>query len=702
MAWTKRTFNDNAGPEALDAEFFNSFQDSIISTQETVDTRTVSVESVGVTTGGSATTNTTNLLSAVGSYPNYVFRFSRGSYPLDNSGTAEGGITLSNMSGGLVFSGGSKLVFQTQNKSGIIISNGLKGLFLDGFRSEYAVTHTARDNTNHSGPLKIYSADEIKLFNTHIVGSASPGVYISNSYRPVVKNTQILDTWADGLHFTNCAHPYSENLYCNTVGDDGLAFEKISGAASTVEGGVGIGTVVINTQTSGIKVYGQSNVMVSNFFVRGTNNSGVGVEHNASFGTAPINGFVKFMNGRVENTGSYQRSGGFSYFNNGHGAYIYHLPGGSNRCDVSIENVEFVNPRENSVFGQADFGTLTLRNVRGEGGANTSLANGDFYGGGTQINYPGVVINDHDLSELPGWGLALYDCDTARIKNAHVHNVCKTATDKRGISFNAYSKPMLVQGSGFSVSDSQATPTSHNIQAGFASSFYVRGDIGEVHFRTDNALPNSPWSNTTELKANRKYVQGTQTSWQSAAPISGNWVVGDFVEHSAPGVGSPRGWICTASGAPGTWQPLGGVGQQLIVLGSDVANSANNTYADVTGLSFAVLSGVSYRFRARIIYDAAAATTGSRWAVNGPTATRLAYQVTLPAVTALPASPTITQYSTYDAGTVSTATPATTNNFVLIEGIVIPSASGTVAMRFASEITGSAITAKAGSTLEVF
>lgn len=47
---------------------------------------------------------------------------------------------------------------------------------------------------------------------------------------------------------------------------------------------------------------------------------------------------------------------------------------------------------------------------------------------------------------------------------------------------------------------------------------------------------------------------------QTAAPISGNWVVGDFVRNSSPaeagGAGSKyiiSGWICTVSGTPGTW-----------------------------------------------------------------------------------------------------------------------------------------------------
>lgn len=42
-------------------------------------------------------------------------------------------------------------------------------------------------------------------------------------------------------------------------------------------------------------------------------------------------------------------------------------------------------------------------------------------------------------------------------------------------------------------------------------------------------------------------------TYASAAPTSGSWNRGDRVLHSAPAVGSPKGWICTVAGTPGTW-----------------------------------------------------------------------------------------------------------------------------------------------------
>lgn len=52
---------------------------------------------------------------------------------------------------------------------------------------------------------------------------------------------------------------------------------------------------------------------------------------------------------------------------------------------------------------------------------------------------------------------------------------------------------------------------------------------------------------TEFLLADRMMAMGT------AAPTSGTWVRGDYVRNSNPAVGSPKGWICTVGGTPGTW-----------------------------------------------------------------------------------------------------------------------------------------------------
>jgi hypothetical protein len=139
-----------------------------------------------------------------------------------------------------------------------------------------------------------------------------------------------------------------------------------------------------------------------------------------------------------------------------------------------------------------------------------------------------------------------------------------------------------------------------------------------------------------------------------------------------------------------------------VVLGADVTNNNGtaNTIADVTGLSFSVVAGNKYKFRAVINYTAAATTTGSRWSVNGPgSPTQLSYCSKYALTTT---TETLNNgLAAYDLPAASNATSAATGgNVAVVEGIIQPSANGTVVIRFASEISGSAIVAKAGSFLE--
>ena len=138
-------------------------------------------------------------------------------------------------------------------------------------------------------------------------------------------------------------------------------------------------------------------------------------------------------------------------------------------------------------------------------------------------------------------------------------------------------------------------------------------------------------------------------------------------------------------------------GLQTTVLAADVtnANASANTIADVTALSFAVTSGSKYWFRFVIPFTSAATTTGSRWSINGPAAPTLLNYTSHYTLTAT--SETVNFATAYDIPAAASASSLTAGNVAIIEGIIIPSATGTVIARFASEITVSAIVAKAGA-----
>ncbi|HVI69356.1 MAG TPA: choice-of-anchor R domain-containing protein [Magnetospirillaceae bacterium] len=140
------------------------------------------------------------------------------------------------------------------------------------------------------------------------------------------------------------------------------------------------------------------------------------------------------------------------------------------------------------------------------------------------------------------------------------------------------------------------------------------------------------------------------------------------------------------------------VSRHKIVLGSDVTDNAGAcTNTDIPGLSFSVTSGQVYRFHALIEFDSAATTTGALWSATTPANNFFSLK------TEHPTSSTTNDFgnvNTSDGGTCSGASFATTGNLAKVDGMVSPSANGTLQLRMASEIDTSAVTVKAGSTLE--
>ena len=135
-----------------------------------------------------------------------------------------------------------------------------------------------------------------------------------------------------------------------------------------------------------------------------------------------------------------------------------------------------------------------------------------------------------------------------------------------------------------------------------------------------------------------------------------------------------------------------------VVMTGDVTNNnaVANSIADVTGLSFPVTANETYWFEFVIPYTSASTNTGSRWSINGPSVTMLNYrsEYTLTATTT-----TVTSQNTYDTPAASNANSLAAGNVATIWGIIKPSADGIVIARFASEVSSSAIVAKAGATI---
>jgi hypothetical protein len=63
-------------------------------------------------------------------------------------------------------------------------------------------------------------------------------------------------------------------------------------------------------------------------------------------------------------------------------------------------------------------------------------------------------------------------------------------------------------------------------------------------------------------------AKGVSVSWSNSAPTSGSWVRGSIVYTTNASASDYIGWICTTSGAPGSWEPFGVIGESQLILKS--------------------------------------------------------------------------------------------------------------------------------------
>lgn len=132
------------------------------------------------------------------------------------------------------------------------------------------------------------------------------------------------------------------------------------------------------------------------------------------------------------------------------------------------------------------------------------------------------------------------------------------------------------------------------------------------------------------------------------------------------------------------------LGLGTVVLAADWSNTGTAGYEDVTGFSFAVTNGKTYKWRSTIAITQAA--TGAV-AINGPTVTFNRYRFTYPSGAS---SNAVGNYTTYNQPTVNTTLA---NGVVTSDGIFKASANGTLIIRGRSSSIGG-LTILAGSIIE--
>lgn len=141
----------------------------------------------------------------------------------------------------------------------------------------------------------------------------------------------------------------------------------------------------------------------------------------------------------------------------------------------------------------------------------------------------------------------------------------------------------------------------------------------------------------------------------------------------------------------------------VVVLNANRSNTTTS-FADVTGLSLAIPATGYYSFRAIVIFYTSATTTGIGLAMNGPTTSYLAYRTCIPTTGVQGTDAEMVEHVTaWDTGTATLSIDASsTRRVATIEGGFYASATGTLVVRFKSEVSTSAVYVTYGSRLDLW
>lgn len=125
---------------------------------------------------------------------------------------------------------------------------------------------------------------------------------------------------------------------------------------------------------------------------------------------------------------------------------------------------------------------------------------------------------------------------------------------------------------------------------------------------------------------------------------------------------------------------------------------ATTTLANATDLSFSVISGHYYKFEFDVLFQSNTSTTGLKVSVTTPTFTRFGAAVSIPiAGDGVDAQFEGDITSSGDAVSGTDVAATGTDYVAHIEGVIFPSASGTVQVQAACEVAAGTITVRQGS-----
>ena len=399
--------------------------------------------------------------------------------------------------------------------------------------------------------------------------SGNSTVYITNSTNVTIDNCKITKSGATALWFVSCTFVKVENCTLSNNYYYGLEFRDCDGCkaianqcvsngdtgVATSAGGRGImlwrsrgcyiaGNRLITSTEYGFRIYSEAadattsdnNVVTGNVFLDNVRADLVLYDEGVAFSfvtrnvisdnvfyrtvdTTDLNSvcvlhgdFNTYMNNHIHKAGAFGTDCGFNFFN-------------ANYCTISNCSVENMA----QAFSTSSSTNITIDNCFGNGVAN-----------GVTIPTEGIMVTNCKF--LHGGSGTTDVC----INNG------ATATGKNFYEDNYISGFYR----GIQIADESVAVFRNTTVGSTDVGLFKSGDVTANYEAADNSWDSanpfllSAYSRTgsTHDQAVLKYP---------AAPTALTWTHGDITWNEQPAVGSPKGWMCTVAGTPGTWVSMG-------------------------------------------------------------------------------------------------------------------------------------------------
>ena len=214
--------------------------------------------------------------------------------------------------------------------------------------------------------------------------------------------------------------------------------------------------------------------------------------------------------------------------------------------------------------------------------ANNVFLNISEYASGSailRVSPRNIVITDNKVSDLAVDGTRLqqvvrgihirFHNDNAEENIIVTGNIINVGSTSIFLSSGDYTdtKSMIIENNILSANTSDGlNKTNYGVDISNTGTKYIRLNNNSFNGVFDGGEDfNGTWDyiayfQTTAISHKRPLTQvgyDTKVLYRGVVPPSKAWVVGDVVYNIAPAAAGTIGWVCTASGTPGTWKTFG-------------------------------------------------------------------------------------------------------------------------------------------------